>query len=196
MIIRFILTLTLNIRKKRTLYQKKLVIGTEHHINIRTHCSAVWTSERRPAFVAFGPLQRRSNVFEGFLFSCHRLIGWVFVRINRRDLLRIRDVHVVHVFDVCDDVWEAERQLRRTTTLVMNSVELLSLLRPHYCSLRLFLLLLFVNLLELIVRAKQADLPPFSLLRNGLWTLLQQVNGLSLMVWTEKMRVFNEWSVE
>ena len=108
------------------------------------------------------------NVFVGFLVLFHRLIGLVFERINRRDLLHICYLHVVHVFDVTDDIWVAKRHLRWTTALVLNSVELLSLLRPLHLSLRLFLLLLFLRLLELLVRAKQTDLPPFALLRNGL----------------------------
>ena len=83
-------------------------------------------------------------------------------------MLRIRDLQVGHVFDVADDIWLAKSHLRWTTTLVLDSVELLSLLRPLHLSLRLFLFLLFLRLLELLVRPKQADLLPFALLRNGL----------------------------
>ena len=181
--------------RKTCLYQKKLLIGTEHQNNIEAKCSAGWTSETRLAFVAFGALQLRSNVFVGFLVLFHRLIGLVFERINRRDLLPICYLHVFHVFDVADDIWVTKLHLWWTAALVLNSVELLSLLRPLHLSLRLFLFLLFLRLLELLVRPKQADLLPFALLRNGLWTLLQQVNCFSLMVCTEKLRVWNEWSV-
>ena len=174
---------------KRCWYQKKLLNGTEHQNNIEGHCSAGWTSETRLAFFAFGPLQLTSNVFVGVLVFFHRLIALVFERINRRDLLCIRDLHVGHVFDVADDIWVAKRHLRWTIALVLNSVELLSLLRPRHLRLRLFLLLLLLSLLELLVRAKQADLLPFALLRNGLWTLLQQVNCFSFMFCTEKLRV-------
>ena len=178
--------------RKTCLYQKKLLIGTEHQNNIEEQCSAGWTSETRLAFVPFGPLQLRSNVFVGFLVSFHRLIGLVFERINRRDLLPICYLHVFHVFDVADDIWVLKRHLRWTAALVLNSIELLSLLRPLHLSLRFFLFFLFLRLLELLVRPKQADLLPFALLRNGLWTLLQQVNCFSLMVCTEKLRVSNE----
>ena len=199
---RLILTLIVFIKKRQSghtrktcLYQKKLLIGTEHQNNIEAQCSALWTSETRLAFVAFGALQLRSNVFVGFLVLFHRLIGLVFERINRRDLLPICYLHVFHVFDVADDIWVTKLHLWWTAALVLNSVELLSLLRPLHLSIRLFLLLLFLRLLELLVRPKQADLLPFALLRNGLWTLLQQVNCFSLMVCTEKLRVWNEWSV-
>lgn len=178
--------------RKTCLYQKKLLIGTEHQNNIEAKCSAGWTSETRLAFVPFGPLQLRSNVFVGFLVSFHRLIGLVFERINRRDLLPICYLHVFHVFDVADDIWVLKRYLWWTAALVLNSIELLSLLRPLHLSLRFFLFFLFLRLLELLVRPKQADLLPFALLRNGLWTLLQQVNCFSLMVCTEKLRVSNE----
>ena len=178
--------------RKTCLYQKKLLIGTEHQNNIEEKCSAGWTSETRLAFVPFGPLQLRSNVFVGFLVSFHRLIGLVFERINRRDLLPICYLHVFHVFDVADDIWVLKRYLWWTAALVLNSIELLSLLRPLHLSLRFFLFFLFLRLLELLVRPKQADLLPFALLRNGLWTLLQQVNCFSLMVCTEKLRVSNE----
>jgi len=151
-----------------------------------------WTSETRLAFVPFGPLQLRSNVFIGLLVSFHRLIGLVFERINRRDLLPICYLHVFHVFDVADDIWVLKLHLWWTAALVLNSIELLSLLRPLHLSLRFFLFFLFLRLLELLVRPKQADLLPFALLRNGLWTLLQQVNCFSLMVCTEKLRVSNE----
>ena len=96
------------------------------------------------------------------------MIGLVFERINRRDLLRICYLHVVHVFDVADDIWVTKLHLWWTAALVLNSIELLSLLRPLHLSLRLFLFLLFLRLLELLVRPKQADLLPFALLRNGL----------------------------
>ena len=178
--------------RKTCLYQKKLLIGTEHQNNIEAKCSAGWTSETRLAFVPFGPLQLRSNVFVGFLVSFHRLIGLVFERINRRDLLPICYLHVFHVFDVADDIWVTKLHLWWTAALVLNSIELLSLLRPLHLSLRFFLFFLFLRLLELLVRPKQADLLPFALLRNGLWTLLQQVNCFSLMVCTEKLRVSNE----
>ena len=178
--------------RKTCLYQKKLLIGTEHQNNIEEQCSPGWTSETRLAFVPFGPLQLRSNVFVGFLVSFHRLIGLVFERINRRDLLPICYLHVFHVFDVADDIWVLKRYLWWTAALVLNSIELLSLLRPLHLSLRFFLFFLFLRLLELLVRPKQADLLPFALLRNGLWTLLQQVNCFSLMVCTEKLRVSNE----
>ena len=198
---RLILTLTEIIKKRQSIhtrktcwYQKKLLNGTEHQNNIEGHCSAGWTSETRLAFFAFGPLQLTSNVFVGVLVFFHRLIALVFIRINWRDLLRIRDLQVGHVFDVADDIWAAKSHLRRTTTLVLNSIELLSLLRPLHLSLRLFLLSFFLRLLELVVRPEQANLPPFALLRNWLWTLLQQVNCFSLMVCTEKLRVRNEWS--
>ena len=178
--------------RKTCLYQKKLLIGTEHQNNIEEQCSAGWTSETRLAFVPFGPLQLRSYVFVGFLVSFHRLIGLVFERINRRDLLPICYLHVFHVFDVADDIWVTKLHLWWTAALVLNSIELLSLLRPLHLSLRFFLFFLFLRLLELLVRPKQADLLPFALLRNGLWTLLQQVNCFSLMVCTEKLRVSNE----
>ena len=178
--------------RKTCWYQKKLLIGTEHQNNIEANCSALWTSETRLAFVAFGALQLRSNVFAGFLVFFHRLIGLVFERINRRDLLPICYLHVFHVFDVADDIWVTKLHLRWTAALVLNSIELLSLLRPLHLSLRFFLFFLFLRLLELLVRPKQADLLPFALLRNGLWTLLQQVNCFSLMVCTEKLRVSNE----
>ncbi len=178
--------------RKTCLYQKRLLIGTEHQNNIEAKCSAGWTSETRLAFVPFGPLQLRSNVFVGFLVSFHRLIGLVFERINRRDLLPICYLHVFHVFDVADDIWVTKLHLWWTAALVLNSIELLSLLRPLHLSLRFFLFFLFLRLLELLVRPKQADLLPFALLRNGLWTLLQQVNCFSLMVCTEKLRVSNE----
>ena len=172
---RLILTLREFIKKRKyghtrktCLYQKKLLIGIEHQNNIEAKCSAVRTSETRLAFVAFGALQLRSNVFVGFLVSFHRLIGLVFERINRRDLLPICYLHVFHVFDVADDIWVTKLHLWWTAALVLNSVELLSLLRPLHLSLRLFLLLLFLRLLELLVRPKQADLLPFALLRNGL----------------------------
>ena len=180
--------------RKRCWHQKKLIIGTEHQNNIEGHCSAGWTSETRLAFSAFGPLQLTSNVFVGVLVFFHRLIALVFIGINWRHLLPIRDLQVGHVFDVADDIWLAKYHLRRTTTLVLDSVELLTLLRPLHLSLRFFLLLLFLRLLELVERPEQADLPPFALLRNWLWTLLQQVNCFSLMVCTEKLRVRKEWS--
>ena len=125
--------------RKTCLYQKKLLIGTEHQNNIEAQCSAGWTSETRLAFVPFGPLQLRSNVFVGFLVSFHRLIGLVFERINRRDLLPICYLHVFHVFDVADDIWVTKRYLWWTAALVLNSIELLSLLRPLHLSLRFFL---------------------------------------------------------
>ena len=178
--------------KKTCWYQKKLLNGTEHQNNIEGHCSAGWTSETRLAFFAFGPLQLTSNVFVGVLVFFHRLIALVFIRINRRDLLPICYLHVFHVFDVADDIWVLKRYLWWTAALVLNSIELLSLLRPLHLSLRFFLFFLFLRLLELLVRPKQADLLPFALLRNGLWTLLQQVNCFSLMVCTEKLRVSNE----
>ena len=159
------------------------------------HCSAMWTSKTGLALVAFGPLQLRSNVSERLLVPYHWLIRLIFIRVNRWDLLRIRCLHAVHVFGVANDIWDAERHLRRTATLVFNSVELLTLLRPRYCSFRLFLLLFFMNCLELIVRPKKTDLSSFALLRNGFWTLLQQVNCFTLTFCTEKLRVFNEWSV-
>ena len=90
------------------------------------------------------------------------------MRVNRGDLLNIRSLHAVHVFDVANDIWEAKRHLRRTTTLVLGLIKLLSLLRHRHLSLWLFLLFLFVRLLELLVRPKQTDLPPFALLRYGL----------------------------
>ena len=90
------------------------------------------------------------------------------MRINRRYLLNIRSLHAVHVFCVANDIWEAKRYLRRTTTLVLNLIKLLSLLRHRPLSLWFFLLFLFVRLLELLVRPKQTDLPPFALLRYGL----------------------------
>ena len=201
MFTRLIITLTVLIMKRQSIhtrktcwYQKKLLNGTEHQNNIEGHCSAGWTSETRLAFFAFGPLQLASNVFVGVLVFFHRLIALVFIRINWRDLLRIRSLHVVHVFDVADDIWVTKLHLRWTAALVLNSVELLSLLRPLHLSLRFFLLSFFLRLLELVVRPKQADLPPFALLRNWLWALLQQVNCFSLMVCTEKLRVRNEWS--
>ena len=153
------------------------------------------TSERRPAFVAFWTLQLRSNVFVYVLVFCHRLIGLVFVWINRRDLLRIRSLHAVHIFSIANDIWEAKLYFRRTTTLVLGMVELLSLLRHRHLSLWLFLLFLFRRLLELLVRPKQTDLPPFALLRYGLWALLQQVNRFAFTFCTGKLRVLNEWSV-
>ena len=82
------------------------------------------------------------------------MIGLVFERINRRDLLRICYLHVVHVFDVADDIWVTKLHLWWTAALVLNSIELLSLLRPLHLSLRLLLLLLFLRLLELLVRPK------------------------------------------
>ena len=90
------------------------------------------------------------------------------MRINRRDLLHIGSLHAVHVFDVANDILEAKRYLRRTTTLVLHLIELLSLLRHRPLSRWFFLLFLFVRLLELLVRPKQTDLPPFALLRYGL----------------------------
>ena len=178
--------------RKTCLYQKKLLIGTEHQNNIEAKCSAGWTSETRLAFVPFGPLQLRSNVFVGFLVSFHRFIALVFERINRRDLLPICYLHVFHVFDVADDIWVLKRYLWWTAALVLNSIELLSLLRPLHLSLRFFLFFLFLRLLKLLVRPEQIDFPPFALLRYGLWVLLQQVNCFPLMVCTEKLRVLNE----
>ena len=90
------------------------------------------------------------------------------MRVNRRDLLNIRSLHAWHVFDVANDIWEAKRHLRRTTTLVLGLIKLLSLLRHRHLSRWLFLLFLFMRLLELLVRPKQTDLPPFALLRYGL----------------------------
>lgn len=173
--------------KKTCWYHKKLLNGTEHQNNTEAHCSPVWTSKMRLASVAFGSLQLGSNVFEGVLVFSHQLITLVFMRIKRRDLLHIRAAHIVHVFGVANDIWEAKRHLRRTTTLVLDLVELLSLLRHRNLSLRLFVLFLFLRLLELLERPEQTDLPPFTLLRHGLWTLLQQVNCLTLMFWTGKM---------
>ena len=169
------------------LIQKKLLMGTEHQNNIETNCSLGLTSARRPAFVAFRSLQRRSNVSIRLLVSKHWLIGLVFERIHRRDLLRIRTLHVVHVFGVANDIREAKPHLRRTTTLVLNLVELLLLLGHRHLGLRLFLLLLFLRLFELIVRSEQIDLPPFALLRHRLWALLQQVNSFPLVFWTPKL---------
>ena len=122
----------------------------------------------RLASVAFGSLQLGSNVFKCLLVFSHRLITLVFVRIKRRDLLNIRAAHIVHVFGVANDIWEAKRHLRRTTTLVLDLVELLSLLRHRHLSLRLFVFFLFLRLLELLERPEQTDLPPFTLLRHGL----------------------------
>ena len=199
---RLILTLAMFIMKiqsdhtrKECWYQNKLLMGTEHQNNIEANCSPVWTSERRPAFVAFGSLQLRSNVLVSDLVFCHRLISQVFVRIHRRDLLHIRSLHAVHVFSIANDIWEAKRYLRRTTTLVLHLVELLSLLRHRHLSLRLFLLFLFMRLLKLLVRPEQINLPPFAFLRHGLWALFQQVNCLSLMFCTRKLSVTNEQSV-
>jgi len=155
----------------------------------------VWTSERRPAFVAFWTLQLRSNVLVSDLVFCHRLISLVFVRVNRRDLLHIRSLHAVHVFSIANDIWEAKRYLRRTTTLVLHLVELLSLLRHRHLSLWLFLLFLFLRLLKLLVRPEQIDFPPFALLRYGLWVLLQQVNRFAFTFCIGKLKVWNEWSV-
>ena len=155
----------------------------------------MWTSERRPAFVAFWTLQLRSNVLVYALVFCHRLISLVFVRVNRRNLLHIRSLHAVHVFGVANDIWEAKRYLRRTTTLVLDLVELLSLLRHRHLSLWLFLLFLFMRLLKLLVRPEQINLPSFALLRHGLWALLQQVNRFSFTFCTGKLRVWSEWSV-
>ena len=90
------------------------------------------------------------------------------MRVNRGDLLHIRSLHAVHVFSIANEIWEAKRHLRWTTTLVLNLVDLLSLLRHRHLSLWLFLLFLFRRLLELLVRPKQTDLPPFALLRYGL----------------------------
>ena len=90
------------------------------------------------------------------------------MRVNRRDMLNIRSLHAVHVFGVANDIWEAKRYLRRTTTLVLNLIELLSLLRHRHLILWLFLLFLFCRLLELLVRPKQTHLPSFALLRYGL----------------------------
>ena len=143
------------------------------------------TSARRPAFVAFGSLQLGSNVFESILVFCHHKISLVFIRINRRDLLRVRTLHIVHVFGVPNDIREAKLHLRWTTTLALNLAELLSLLRLRHLSLRLFLLSLFLPLLELFERTEKFDLPPFAFLRNGLWTMLQQVNRSSFMLYTE-----------
>ena len=72
----------------------------------------------RLASVAFGSLHLGSNVFESVLVFSHQLITLVFVWIKRRDLLNIRAAHIVHVFGVANDIWEAKRHLRRTTTLV------------------------------------------------------------------------------
>ena len=121
-------------------------MGTEHQNNIEANCSPGLTSARRPAFVAFRSLQRRSNVSIRLLVSKHGLIGLVFERIHRRDLLRIRTLHVVHVFGIGNDIREAKPHLRRTTTLVLDLVELLLLLRHRHLGLRLFLLLLFLRL--------------------------------------------------
>ena len=181
--------------RKTCLYQKKLLIGTEHQNNIEAKCSAGWTSETRLAFIPFGALQLRSNVFVGFLVSFHRLIGLVFERINRRDLLPICYLHVFHVFDVADDIWVTKLHLWWTAALVLNSIELLSLLRHCHLSLWLFLLFLFMRLLKLLVRPEQINLPPFAFLRHGLWALFQQVNCLSLMFCTRKLSVMNEQSV-
>ena len=90
------------------------------------------------------------------------------MRINRRDLLHIRSLHAWQVIDVANDIWEAKRYLRRTTTLVLRLIKLLFLLRHRHISLRLFLLFLFMRLLKLLVRPKQTDLPPFALLRYRL----------------------------
>ena len=126
------------------------------------------TSARRPAFVAFGSLQLGSNVFESILVFRHHMISLVFIWINRRDLLRVRTLHVVHVFGVPNDIREAKLHLRWTTTLALNLAELLSLLRHRHLSLCLFLLSLFLYLLELFERAEKIDLPPFAFLRHGL----------------------------
>ena len=169
------------------LIQRKLLMDTEHQINIEANCSPGLTSARRPAFITFGSLQRRSNVFISLLFSNHWLIGLVFELIHRRDLLHIRTLHVVHVFGVGNDIREAKPDLRQTTTLVLDLVELLPLLWHSHLSLRLFLLLLFLRLFELIVRSEQIDLPPFALLRHGLWALLQQVNSFPFVFWIRKL---------
>ena len=96
------------------------------------------------------------------------MISLVFIRINRRDLLRVRTLHIVHIFGVPNDVREAKPHLRWTTTLALNLAELLSLLRDRHLSLRLFLLSFFLHLLELFERAEKFDLPPFAFLRHGL----------------------------
>ena len=90
------------------------------------------------------------------------------MRVHRGDLLNIRSLHAWHVFDVANDIWKAKRHLRRTTTLVLGLIKLLFLLRHRHLSLWFFLLFLFVRHLELLVRSKQTDLPPFALLRDGL----------------------------
>ena len=126
------------------------------------------TSARRSAFVAFGSLQLGSNVFESILVFRHHMISLVFIRINRRDLLRVRTLHIFDVFGVPNDVREAKLHLRWTSALALNLAELLSLLRHRHLSLRLFLLSFFLHLLELFKGAEKFDLKPFALLRHGL----------------------------
>ena len=77
------------------------------------------------------------------------MISLVFIRINRRDLLRVRTLHIVDVFGVPNDVRVAKPHLRWTSALALNLAELLSMLRHCHLSLRLFLLSFFLHLLEL-----------------------------------------------
>ena len=168
-------------------------MGVEQTVNTWTNCSTVWTSITRFALVACGPLQLRSNVSERLLFTHHWLIMLVFAWVNWWHLLSVHCLHVVHVFEIANYVWLAERHLRHAITLVFNLIEFLTLLWPRDCSFRFFLF--FLSCLELFIRAKQVNLPPFAFLRYGFWTLFQQMNCFALAFCTEQLNVFNKWSI-
>ena len=146
----------------------------EHQINTKEDCSAVWTSKFGFTLCTSASLQLRSNISERLLVPYHWLITLIFAWVNWRNLLPIHCLHVFHV---------------------LSLVKLFSLLRYGYCRFWFFLLCLFLSSLELFVCSKQVYLPPFALLRYGLWTLLQKVNCFTLAFCTYKFTVFNEWTI-
>ena len=148
----FIMNMQFDHTRKGCFYQKKLLIGNEHQYNTEANCSRAWTSIWRPAFVASWSLQRRSNVFVPVLVSQHWFIRLVFMWVNWRDLLYVSALHVSHVFGVANDIRDAKAYLGWANNVFCHLVALLSLLLTHHLSLWLFLLLFFMNCLELIVR--------------------------------------------
>ena len=97
----------------------------------------------------------------------------------------LNKLHTLNVFDVTNNIWPGlikDNRLR----IIDNGLLIRILLISNWClRLRLLLLLLLLHLHELLEGAFDLNLAALPLLRHGFGALLQQVDCLPLLFFTE-----------